>query len=82
MLNQIYYLKNGTFVRVYVNHIIKITSTVHINENNIENCCICLDQKSNVITNCDNQYCATCINIWLNIDSYCPMCRTCVSNSP
>mgnify|MGYP003967290533 CR=1 FL=1 len=42
--------------------------------NEILNCPIC-DAKSNVITDCDHQFCKSCLQVWLKNKHSCPYCR-------
>ena len=47
---------------------------------NVEQCSICQDIKSNIITDCNHQYCYDCIVSWLNINNSCPYCRHKLNN--
>jgi hypothetical protein len=41
----------------------------------IEDCSICLESTSSIITSCNHQYCTYCIQNWINIRRSCPFCR-------
>ncbi len=41
----------------------------------IEQCSICLDIESSIITKCDHQYCKNCITEWFQVNRNCPYCR-------
>ena len=43
----------------------------------IEECSICLDKQSSIITECNHQFCKDCIDIWSNTNKKtdCPYCR-------
>ncbi|XP_071956771.1 RING finger protein 141-like [Antedon mediterranea] len=38
-------------------------------------CCICLDNRSEVILSCTHSYCQKCIDQWKRKHSTCPLCR-------
>jgi hypothetical protein len=41
----------------------------------IEDCSICYGEKSQIITECNHQFCKRCIDTWLIRQSVCPYCR-------
>ncbi len=41
----------------------------------VEKCYICQDVDSTIMTACKHQYCATCIETWLERSNRCPYCR-------
>ena len=41
----------------------------------VVNCSICMDEKSNIITVCNHQFCKTCIIDWYYVEQKCPCCR-------
>jgi hypothetical protein len=41
----------------------------------MEDCSICLESNSNMITSCNHQFCKDCIEDWIQIRKYCPCCR-------
>ncbi len=43
----------------------------------IDECSICLDKESNIITKCNHQFCKDCIDEWCNKNTKmnCPNCR-------
>lgn len=43
--------------------------------NEIDNCIICFSNLSNIITDCNHQYCEDCLNKWLDINNNCAYCR-------
>lgn len=49
-------------------------SIVHVDE--ITTCSICHENDSNIITECDHQFCYNCLNTWFNNHQSCPYCRT------
>jgi hypothetical protein len=49
------------------------SSTINVNE--VEQCSICHDNNSNIITECDHQFCYQCLNAWFNKHQSCPYCR-------
>ena len=65
--------------------------TYHVNKNltiinctftnHIDKCPICIDVESNIITNCNHQYCNECIKNLnnKNLNFICPLCRTEIS---
>ena len=61
------------FPKPFAEHIIEINTTVYVNH--IDVCIICDDNKAELITQCNHQYCAICINEWLSCGSGCPYCR-------
>ena len=42
---------------------------------NITECNICLDTKSNCITDCNHQFCTNCLGTWYKRKISCPFCR-------
>lgn len=58
---------------VIINEVIK-----EMDVGEIELCPICLDTKSNTITNCSHQFCSDCIAQYDNPS--CPICRRCVES--
>ena len=42
---------------------------------NVENCNICLDTISDTITECNHQFCKSCLNKWYTNKETCPYCR-------
>ncbi len=41
----------------------------------VESCSICMDEKSNIITSCNHQFCKRCIIDWYCVEQNCPCCR-------
>ena len=53
-----------------------LTITNKIYNINVENCYICYDEKSNVLTSCQHFYCKPCIEMhYIRNDNRCPYCR-------
>ncbi len=46
-----------------------------------ENCVICLESKSSIITMCNHQFCTSCIQDWVKINKSCAYCRKDLINS-
>lgn len=44
-------------------------------DSNMEECCICMDQKAEVILSCVHCFCKTCIETWSDVNETCPLCR-------
>ncbi|XP_046546053.1 RING finger protein 141-like [Haliotis rubra] len=38
-------------------------------------CCICMDRKSEIILSCNHEFCETCIDSWNVAHNTCPLCR-------
>ena len=51
-----------------------LSETISVNE--IKECAICYIEQSNIITNCNHEFCYQCLNSWYNINENCPYCRT------
>ena len=46
-----------------------------VDPNSLDECCICLERKPDVILPCTHSYCLPCIEQW-NVDhKTCPVCR-------
>lgn len=53
-----------------------LTITNEIYNINVENCYICYDEKSNVLTSCQHFYCKPCIEMhYIRNNNKCPYCR-------
>jgi hypothetical protein len=46
-----------------------------INIENIDDCCICMNSKCNVITECNHQFCNNCLEKSFKRNQTCPTCR-------
>jgi hypothetical protein len=73
-----YYIKTseyGTVIswKITINYIRK--ETIELKEEDKIDCPICMDKKSQVITNCKHQYCFKCIKKVNEEENKCPMCR-------
>ena len=40
-----------------------------------EDCSVCMESKTDIITQCNHSYCKSCIYQWSDIKGTCPMCR-------
>ena len=40
-----------------------------------EECSLCSNNVVNCTLSCDHNFCSTCIARWLNLKSYCPVCK-------
>ena len=55
--------------------LIERVTSKEIDPNSLDECCICLERKPDVILPCTHSYCLTCIEQW-NVDhKTCPVCR-------
>ncbi len=45
-----------------------------------EECVICLNSDTNIITNCGHKFCQDCIKSWCNKNITCPTCRNSNTN--
>ena len=61
-----------------INYLI-LNENENIYLDNILDCNICYE-KSNIITNCNHQFCNECITIWLKNKNNCPYCRSKIFN--
>ena len=43
-------------------------------------CCICLEKKPEVVTECKHQFCKECITTWYKRHISCPLCRVNIEN--
>ena len=43
---------------------------------NIKECNICYETKSNCITDCNHQFCTNCLGTWYKRKISCPYCRS------
>ncbi|XP_041366238.1 RING finger protein 141-like [Gigantopelta aegis] len=55
------------------------TERVGVNDEN--ECCICMDRKSEIILTCSHEFCEICIDSWNVSHNTCPICRFKVKNS-
>lgn len=75
-----YAYDNSPFVYTYkaiidygINKIEDTNKTVSVAK--IDTCSVCQDSTSDIMTNCNHQYCKSCILKWLEKNATCPMCR-------
>ena len=55
--------------------LIERVTSKEIDPNSLDECCICLERKPDVILPCTHSYCLSCIEQW-NVDhKTCPVCR-------
>jgi hypothetical protein len=54
-------------------YIIEMNTTEYVND--IDICTICDEKISNVITECNHQFCKECIYLWFGYGTGCPYCR-------
>ena len=55
--------------------LIERVTSKEIDPNSLDECCICLERKPDVILPCTHSYCLCCIEQW-NVDhKTCPVCR-------
>ena len=63
---------------IKVNYIRK--KTVEIKSCDIQECPICMDKNSQVITNCNHAYCVKCIKKVCESENKCPTCRSTITD--
>lgn len=74
-------IENNFITNYFINKIVYLYGKINLSENNIENCPICYDEKSEIITDCRHQYCKRCFIDYINSKNIeyeevpCPMCR-------
>lgn len=66
---------------MYLNDIYVLNIQNKINIIHIENCVICLENKSTLITICNYQYCNICFEEWCKNSKSCAYCRTELNNN-
>jgi ankyrin repeat protein len=64
--------------KIKINYIRK--KTVEIKLDDIQECPICMDKNSQVITNCKHPYCVKCIKKVCEIENKCPTCRSTITD--
>jgi hypothetical protein len=70
-----YLIDYNTTINSYINCIV---NEFQLSEEE-KNCCICMSDKNNeqmCILNCRHTFCLECIDIHLNANKNCPLCRT------
>ena len=70
---------NGKITSFQINKTLSLLSEI-INLNEIKECAICYIEQSNIITNCNHEFCHRCINLWYTVNKNCPYCRTLLTN--
>ena len=46
-----------------------------------EQCCICLEEKTLIETECKHKFCNNCITEWTNKNNNCPLCRKSINQT-
>jgi hypothetical protein len=64
--------------KIYINYIRK--QTVEIKLSDVQGCPICMDKKSQVITNCKHSFCVKCIKKICESENKCPFCRSIITD--
>jgi hypothetical protein len=67
----------GQIVEYSIDFNIEDLNKIHVSEidNEITQCIICHDEKSNLYTKCGHMYCDSCLLSWLSKNQTCPYCR-------
>ena len=65
----------GDFYNYGILRKLEIYDSILLEEKEIKICSICYENKSNVISDCDHQFCKTCISKWYRTRTDCPYCR-------
>ena len=64
-----------TDINIDPKELIERVTSKEIDPNSLDECCICLERKPDVILPCTHSYCLPCIEQW-NVDhKTCPVCR-------
>lgn len=59
---------------------VSISIKLTIDNNDDKICCICMNNKCQIQTNCGHNYCHDCLTTNYNYSQKCPMCRTLIVN--
>lgn len=65
----------GDFYNYGILRELEIYDSILLDKKEIKICCICYENKSNVISDCNHQFCKTCISEWYRTRIDCPFCR-------
>ena len=65
----------GDFYNYGILRKLEIYDNILLDEKEIKICSICYENKSNVISDCNHQFCKTCISAWYRTRIDCPYCR-------
>lgn len=72
-----YYIEINDGAITHYNIIKKLRlSDNNVNVDEVEDCCICMNGKCNIITNCKHQFCYDCLSESYKRNEDCPKCRT------
>tara|TARA_B100000886_G_scaffold338830_1_gene302594 strand:+ start:3934 stop:4932 length:999 start_codon:yes stop_codon:yes gene_type:complete len=75
-----YYIEKNADTITHFNIIKKFTlSDNYVNVDEVEDCCICMNSKCDVITHCKHQFCADCLIKTYKRNEDCPKCRSHIS---
>lgn len=67
--------ENNKIIRYSILQLLPISKDMtYVNE--IQTCSVCHENNSDIITDCDHQFCYGCLNTWFNKHQSCPYCRT------
>jgi hypothetical protein len=64
--------------QIKINYIRKQTKEIKLSD--IQECPVCMDKKSQVITNCNHPFCIKCIKTVCESENKCPTCRTIITD--
>lgn len=67
-------IQNNRVIDYQIIIFLPCTTTIRIDS--IDECSICMLDNSNIVTNCNHQFCYRCINKWYSSKSTCPICRS------
>ena len=67
-------IEDNSIIEYYIIKILLRSGRTEIHS--IEQCSICMTDNSDILTNCNHQFCYRCINYWYRTKTSCPICRS------